>query len=191
MLYFIIGAIIWGIAWGIVCLNVAENKGIDDGIWFIWGLLFGFLAFLVVVSKPNYVTILQDSNSGYIANNEKTDWVCPRCRHYNAGSISECICGQQRPIKRVKKVQVQESKNDWKCRFCGKVNAEYVGTCGCGRTKQDSIRKPSIELKAKTENAHLDTQIESLELLKKYKELLDIGAITQEEYENKKKEIIG
>lgn len=186
MLYFIIGIIIWGIAWGIVCLKVAKNKGIDDGTWFIWGLLFGLLAFFVVISKPNKVTIIQDFNGGYISNSEKIDWVCPRCRHYNAGSISECICGQQRPIKRVKEVQVQESKNDWKCMFCGKVNAEYVGTCGCGKTKQDSVRK----LKAKTKDAHCDTQLESLELLRKYKELLDIGAITQEEFDNKKKDII-
>ena len=70
--------------------------------------------------------------------------------------------------------------------FCGKVNAEYVGTCGCGKTKQDSVRK----LKAKTKDAHCDTQLESLELLRKYKELLDIGAITQEEFDNKKKDII-
>ena len=63
----------------------------------------------------------------------------------------------------------------WKC-TCGRVNPSYTGTCSCGKKKRD------IE-----EEQHL----EQLKKLKDYKELLDSGVISSEEYEKKKKELLG
>lgn len=51
MIYFI-GAVIWGIIWGIVCNKVIENKGYDEN-WFWWGFFFGFIAFIVALTKSD------------------------------------------------------------------------------------------------------------------------------------------
>ena len=60
----------------------------------------------------------------------------------------------------------------WKC-TCGKVNPSYTATCTCGTTKKEI------------------QDLEKLEKIKSYKELLDTGVITEEEYEAKRKEILG
>lgn len=91
---------------------------------------------------------------------------------------------------------VREDKKDdilnnggWEC-YCGKINSVYTGTCGCGRTKTEvsELRKQEREkeqskLLLKDENIKLDN-------LKKLKELLDLGVITQEEFEIKKKQFL-
>lgn len=212
-----IASIIWGIIWGYVCKRVARNKGIEGELWFIWGFLFNFFALIIVATKPYNNAGVQDtySNSNIINNPIgviEMGWECTKCRHYNNSSSVVCICGEPRPVHKIK--SSQQVVKGWKCRFCGRINAEYVGTCGCGKTKTESALwksntvetiprieevRPSVEevkssikeVKPKSEEAKIKSQIENLELLKKYKELLDIGAITQEEFDNKKKEIIG
>lgn len=74
---------------------------------------------------------------------------------------------------------------EWKCSRCGKVNQNYVGTCGCGMTKDAS------NLAAKKATLDLQQSTSPAEELKKYKELLDIGAITKEEFDAKKKQLLG
>lgn len=211
-------AIIWGIIWGIICMKVADNKGIDGGIWFLWGVLFGIFALIIVATKPyNNVSTQQTDSNINIVNNPTgigvaLGWECPKCRHYNNDSSVVCICGEARPAYNIRRIQPIEG--GWKCRFCGRTNADYVGTCGCGRTKEESrLKKNTVEeMKPKTEEMkpkaeetksimeetkyrveknEFSIQMERLELLKKYKELFDMGAVTQEEFENKKKEIMG
>ncbi len=59
---------------------------------------------------------------------------------------------------------------------------ENDSTCkACGNNEIDQLNK---------ENKNIDENMDSFELVKKYKELLDIGAITQEEYDKKKKELL-
>lgn len=221
MMEIVLSSIIWGVVWGILCNCVAHNKGIQGDLWFAWGFLFCFFALIVVATKPYNEVNTQnvDNNLNMIGGTTgilQKGWECTKCRHYNNSSSVVCICGQSRPGQNVRSVQqsVQQVVNGWKCRFCGRINAVYVGTCGCGRTKEESmlknnniqeVKSKSLEMnskseetkagneesKPKSEDTKISNQIENLELLKKYKELLDIGAITQEEFENKKKEIIG
>lgn len=77
----------------------------------------------------------------------------------------------------------------WQCKNCGKINAGTTGTCACGWTKQQS----ESNLKQKDEKEKRISQFveqQNLELLKKYKELLDMGAITDTEFETKKRQIL-
>jgi len=69
-----------------------------------------------------------------------------------------------------------EEKQAWKCSNCGKVNPNYVTTCTCGETPDKSRRKESEK--------------QTMEELKQYKELLDMGAITEEQFEEKKNQLM-
>ena len=62
--------------------------------------------------------------------------------------------------------QRQMQQGGWRCAKCHHVNPGYVTICSCGLLK--------------TEDA-----------LIKYKQLLDSGAISEEEYEAKKKQLLG
>lgn len=80
-------------------------------------------------------------------------------------------------------------KNGWKCDKCGCVNPEYTGTCSCGNSK--FRRSNDVEKATNKEGKdELKEELNNVELIKKYKELLDSGAITQEEFDKKKSEIL-
>ena len=53
----IVGAVIWGFIWGYATKSVMMNKGYDEdtaGVWWLYGFLFSFIAFLVAFSKRKY-----------------------------------------------------------------------------------------------------------------------------------------
>lgn len=75
------------------------------------------------------------------------------------------------------------NENGWKCSQCGTVHPHYTGTCGCGNTK-------SASLEAEQKKQKQASELENLQKLKAYKELLDSGVITEEEFEKKKKELL-
>ncbi len=64
----------------------------------------------------------------------------------------------------------------WKCAECGRTNANYVTTCVCGISK--NYKKENVSAASKADE------------IEKFKKLLDAGAITQEEYDKKKKQIL-
>lgn len=72
----------------------------------------------------------------------------------------------------------------WKC-SCGRVNPSYTGTCACGKSKLDA---PEAVQARKEEE---EKKLANLKKVREYKELLDSGVITQEEFEAKKEEILG
>lgn len=74
------------------------------------------------------------------------------------------------------------NEGGWKCAKCGRTNANYVTSCICG------ISKKEMQMKEKELNT---SKLENLEVLAKYKELFDSGAITEEEFEKKKRQILG
>lgn len=79
----------------------------------------------------------------------------------------------------------------WECAFCHLTNEDYITTCCCGKSRQDTeeklqAEKKKIETKKETKKSETDT----IDLLERYKKLLDSGALTQEEFDDKKKEIL-
>lgn len=81
-----------------------------------------------------------------------------------------------------------DGKTDWKC-SCGRVNPGYTGTCACGKT-QDEIRKAENEREIEQQRKEqLEKSNLALDTLMKMKQLLDSGAITEEEFQQKKKEL--
>ncbi len=182
MIYLTIG-IVWGIIWGFATQSIIHNKGYSEN-WFWWGFFFGFIALIVALSKPEKHNIYS-----YNSNTENNDY------------INKLSSYSEKPNVVV--------KGEWKC-LCGKTNANYVGSCGCGRTKDDAFgisieakisaeaekvrisqkeEKVSITHEEELENKNLE--LLNLDILKKMKDLLDTGAITQEEFDIKKKELLG
>ena len=82
------------------------------------------------------------------------------------------------------------SHGDWKCHNCGRINANYVGTCGCGLTKSENEAIISKEIEDEKTKIKNEAELKNLQKLMSYKELLDSGVITQEEFDKKKSELI-
>lgn len=81
------------------------------------------------------------------------------------------------------------SNGGWECP-CGAVNPAYTGTCSCGRTKAEVLRLQKQTQEEAQSKAAQQEETENLDRLKKLKELLDIGAITNEEFEQKKRQLL-
>lgn len=82
------------------------------------------------------------------------------------------------------------SSNGWKCSKCGRVNPSYTGTCSCGTSKMQSealLRRREEEKRKFVESRD---EMENLKKIKEYKELLDSGIITQEEFDKKKTQLL-
>lgn len=97
----------------------------------------------------------------------------------------------------------------WKC-SCGRVQASYVSTCTCGKNKREVLRLQaekeqekeqrqeqeerrlieSKEQEVKTQEKNVD-EIGKAAAIIEYKKLLDAGIISSEEFEAKKKQLLG
>ena len=112
----------------------------------------------------------------------KRTWTCKKCGNENSSECKVCSCGA-----------IKAENFSWVCAKCGTINPEHKYLCDCGTKKSEGEKAVSeIEMasKATTEKIDANNNLEKLEVLKKYKELLDMGAITQEEFNNKKAEIL-
>lgn len=156
----LVASIIWGVIWGSVTKSVIENKGYDEN-WFWWGFFFGLFAFIVALTKPDINAMRAVSNVS------------------NAGWL-------RRLEDEKKNMLPGEMKNgSWKC-VCGDVNPQHTGTCACGRSYQEVLG--IVRQNKEAEKAQKN--INAADEVKKLKELLDMGAITNDEFEIKKKELL-
>lgn len=87
----------------------------------------------------------------------------------------------------------------WMC-TCGTFNASFAPKCKCGKRKSEVVtEKPQNMGKLENDQAVNQTptrrdaikkEQETVRLLKEYKELLDSGAISQEEFDQKKTDLL-
>lgn len=127
------------------------------------------------------------------------EWQCS-CGRTNAAYVSTCVCGKSKNTG-VSVIQNNTSSGSgWNC-YCGRTNASYVSTCSCGRNKSE-IDGPAYKPKQVPMPAELNKpagqkkevlmdESAAVEAIKSYKELLDSGIITQEEFDAKKKQLMG
>lgn len=196
MLEYLIIAIIYGIIFGFATKKVIENKGYSEN-WFWWGFFFGIIALIVACTKPDNVNT--GTYSQYSLGNRTTDtsktWLC-KCNQVNSIYVGTCSCGRTRDsvLNGTPKIASSGAPNTassdtWVC-ICNRRNPAYVGTCACGRTKEFILNKTQKLSSQKTASKSTDDELAKLNLLKEYKALLDSGAITQEEFDAKKKDIL-
>lgn len=166
--YSLLLSLIWAVVWGLVTDKIIKNKGYENN-WFWWGFFFGWIAFVLALTKPDINT--QQNNSHQYDNSYQNNTNSP----LSAESA-----------KRRREEQIRAGF--WEC-SCGSFNPPYCTTCLCGRTPKDVIaEKKNIQNVQPTKKE--DEELKNINLLKEYKELLDAGVITQEEFEQKKAKIL-
>lgn len=144
-----------------VVTNIVIHNKGYDDNWFWWGFFFGFIAVIVACTKPQAV--------------------------YYTSSVDSSM--QKR----------QPQPGEWECAYCGTVNAHFYTTCtSCGLSKTEGIIKAQEEESKKAQEEDMKKarerkaqELTSAQAIKEFKDLLDTGIITQEEFEAKKKELLG
>ena len=157
---YIIGGVVGCFIWGFVTKAVNENKGYDGGFWL--GFFLGLIGLIIVLCKPSYSS--QYSN-------------------YEYASLLSTAAKEENDRKLL-------SNGGWKCAKCGTVNPKTTGTCGCGNTRYSNESRVKAAEEAAKVKERDDQELLNLKKLKAYKELLDAGAITQEEFDKKKAELL-
>lgn len=80
----------------------------------------------------------------------------------------------------------------WECAYCHRKNEGIITTCSCGKSKDETEEKIKKQKEAQnaSQSPKNNSEINTIELLEKYKKLLDSGALTQEEFDAKKKQLL-
>ena len=160
---YFIGTILWGIVWGFATRAIILNKGYEyEGTkWFWLGFFFAFIAVIVAATKPEY-------------------------RYTDPKTVYTPQYTQKTQQERDKEILAE---GGWRC-DCGRVNYKYVSSCWCGKSQREVLAKRA---KATEESKSSQQPIvkSSAQEIKEYKELLDSGIITQEEFDAKKKQLLG
>ena len=71
----------------------------------------------------------------------------------------------------------------WRCPRCGKPHASYDSFCSCGEKRENTNSSSRATPEANGSNA--------VQTVRQYKQLLDEGILTQEKFDNKKKQLLG
>lgn len=164
---YFVAVIIIGIIFGIATQKIIANKGYYEN-WFWWGFFFWMLALIVALSKPEKHSYYDDD-----------DYV--ECLNYSSNRSL--------------------SPGEWRCAFCNSINQNCVISCSCGKSKDDTEKHHGQVVKeygnlAKQKAATIVLEeskakkTDSYEEVKKVKELLDMGIITQEEFDKKKSQLL-
>jgi len=82
------------------------------------------------------------------------------------------------------------NEGGWKC-SCGKIQASYVSSCSCGKSKQEILYPKPTKKQEETKPSAIANEIRNAAAIKEYKELMDAGIITPEEFAAKKKQLLG
>lgn len=161
---YLIATIVVGTICGFVTKSINESKGYYGG--FAWGFFLGVIGIIVVACRQDCVSSSYGA-SNYLPNSEMDE----RIRIANKESE------ENRLIR----------EGGWRCNKCNKVNPRYQSTCDCGMiwTKNKDYLEEQKKL------AETNSVQASKEELKSYKEMLDEGLITQEEFDAKKKQLLG
>lgn len=75
----------------------------------------------------------------------------------------------------------------WRC-ACGRVHAAYISSCSCGRNKSGETAPEPVPI---VRTVSEEDEIKNAAAIREYKKLLDEGIITAEEFEAKKKQLLG
>lgn len=153
------------------CMNYYAVAIISSLIWcFIWA----YAAETIIYNK------------GYV--HERTKWAL---LGFFFSFIAVIIAATKPDFKGYYSTQATENRppqaDEWRC-SCGRINKNYVWSCACGKNKSDLEKAPQ-QLSGKTENT--SSKKDSMTMIREYKALLNEGIITQEEFDAKKKQLLG
>ena len=155
----IVGVIVGGVIWGIVWGAVTQTIIENRGYAVNWFWWGFFFGFIAAL-----VALSKPEYRPYAPASDSRISSAPLNK---MRTPSDSALKGSRPVR----------SSTWKC-SCGRVNPGYTGTCACGRTK--------MEQEKAAQEAY---RLEQLTKLKEYKELLDAGVISPEEYADREKKL--
>lgn len=187
----IIGYVISGIIFGAITAYVARSKGYDGGFW--WGFFLGIIGLLVVGFRPNintsafelspYVSTYADHTVSSISSSESDSasddsWLC-ECGKSNSNRMVYCLrCRRERSLdSKLPKVT---------CPHCGAKNKSSNTVCFC-------CNKPLTDhviTSEKNRSGVIDTAAKNIELIEQLSRLHEQGILTDEEFQDKKAQLL-
>lgn len=139
----------------------------------IWCFIWGYAAETIIYNK------------GYIHERTKWFWL-----GFFFSFIAVIVAATKPEHKNAYPAQTTESRvlqaDEWRC-SCGRINKDYAWSCACGRSKSDLSKEPQQRFN-KADNT--SSRKNSVTAIREYKNLLDDGIITQEEFDAKKKQLL-
>ena len=162
--------------------SIGSYNSYHDGMY-VWGYILGCLIISVICGA---ITRKINQNKGYDGG---FAWgfflwiigiIVVACRADNSKpkvQISQSPFYDQTAAQRI------INNGGWTCKKCGSKNQDDMEACTCGMTKQENEVYHTISENDKNEFINIQK-------LKSYKELLDMGAISQEEFDEKKRELL-
>lgn len=184
--YLIIVYLVYMVIFGCITKYVAGSKGYDGG--FFWGFFLGIIGLLVVGFRPNTTT--SGAGAEYkpmyggalqASNQKKPSWTCT-CGSINPDRLDYCpICRKSR--------KDGEKPGDVRCPHCGAMNNASRDICVlCEKPLREGVVIPTqTEAQRDAENT---AQPEGVELLEKLAKLHHEGILTDEEFSQKKAQIL-
>lgn len=208
----LIGACIFGA----ITKAINTKNGYEGGFW--WGFFLGVIGIIVVALRQPYPTsYVSSGNSLYFPEKSaqtpidkdapvpEGGWRCI-CGRAHKPYVSSCACGRAkhstldatatstRFLPPQKPTPPAHKPQGWSCP-CGREHPSYETSCICGKTKQEvltaNIHLPDSSPDLISEEVPAPADDPIIQSLRKYKSLLDDGVITQEDYDAKKKQLLG
>jgi len=178
-----------GLIFGFITLHVAQSKGYDKG--FAWGFFLGLIGLLVVGFRPDIRT------TSPAQSNPSDGARLAALTHTNVGNTWGCVCGHRNPYAVSYCLRCRRNRKDTvsvkriTCPHCDAKNKETNTLCfACNKPLKTNIQPAENVSKAAGVNLtseHLASYTEILEALAKLK---DQGVLTDDEYTQKKTEIL-
>lgn len=184
----LLGVLVWGLIWGMVCQSIMRNKGYEEtGVWFACGFVLGLIGVIIAACQPNQqapMTNYYNGQHGSPPSHSRANSTvkCRSCGEINSLGSTHCLsCGTSLSTTS----SSRDKSNTWRC-SCGAQNYHYETSCHrCGKSKLKATapKKPEVTT-PKPADKSLTEQLEEL------KKLQEQGLITEADFDAKKKQIL-
>ena len=171
--FFWVCFLISGVVFGFATSVVIQNKGYDES-WFLWGFFFGIIALIVACAKPENRDRYNGTHTPALTHKTTEDWQC-LCGRTNTADAVICPCG-------LSKHMVLNAENG---------QSQDVRPIQQEDPKRHEENKPSENEPSENEEFQPMNETDRIYMLKAYKELVDAGILSQEEFDAKKKQLLG
>jgi len=182
---YLIGLIIYGVIFGFITSHVAESKGYEGG--FAWGFWLGIIGLLVVGFRPNKPKAQKNDHVDIPTNYRGLAKIDPSGSATSLHDMPDGEVVAWVPSNTEITVNEIDSINQW-------ADITYKSSDGCiyqGYVKTESLKiKNVIPATSQTVPKVAVNPVDLAETLEKLSKLHDQGIITDEEFQQKKSEIL-